>query len=132
MVRIKSGPQTRRRHKKTLQKTKGYQGTRHRLFKRAHEAELRSGKYAYAGRRLRRRDMRRLWIQRINAALSEYDISFSKFMKLLKDANIELDRKILAQLAVENPEMFKRVVEKAVSKGGGSSRGEDKGEKQAG
>ena len=112
MVRVKGGPRARKRHKKILRATKGYRGTRRKLYKRAHEAYLRAGQHAYVGRRLRKRDMRRLWIQRINAALSEYDLSYSKFIKLLKEAKIELDRKILAQLALEDPERFRKIVEK--------------------
>lgn len=112
MTRVKGGPRARKKHKKILRTTKGYRGTRRKLYKRAHEAYLRAGQHAYVGRRLRKRDMRRLWIQRINAALSEYDLSYSKFIKLLKEAKIELDRKILAQLALEDPERFRKIVEK--------------------
>jgi len=111
MVRVKGGPRARARHKKIIFATKGYRGTRRKLYKRAHEAYLRAGIHAYIGRRLRKRDMRRLWIQRINASLAEFDLSYSRFMKLLKDAKIELDRKILAQLALEDPETFKKIVQ---------------------
>jgi len=116
MVRIKGGPRARKRHKKIIQATKGYRGTRRKLYKRAHEAYLKAGQHAYIGRRLKKRDMRRLWIQRINAALSEFNLSYSKFMKLLKDGKIELDRKILAQLALEDPETFKKIVERVVKR----------------
>ena len=115
MTRVKGGPRARKKHKKILEATKGYRGTRSKLFKRAHEAYLRAGQHAYVGRKLRKRDMRKLWIQRINAALSKYDLSYSKFIKLLKDANIKLDRKTLAQLAVEEPQVFKKIVEKVKS-----------------
>jgi len=116
MTRVKGGPRARKKHKKIIEAARGYRGTRHKLFKRAHEAYLRSGEHAFAGRRLRKRDMRKLWIQRINAALTEHDLSYSKFVKLMKDANIELDRKILAQLAVEEPKVFKEIVKKVTGK----------------
>lgn len=112
MTRVKGGARARKRHKKIIKAAKGYRGTRRKLYKRAHEAYLRAGQHAYAGRRLRKRDMRKLWIQRINAALNEYGLSYSKFMKLLRDAKIELDRKILAQLALEDPETFRKIVNK--------------------
>jgi len=121
MVRVKGGPRARKKHKKILRATKGYRGTRRRLYKRAHEAYLRAGQHAYTGRRLRKRDMRRLWIQRINASLTEFDLSYSRFIKLLKDANIELDRKILAQLALEDPESFKEIVQASLRKSSHSS-----------
>ena len=116
MTRVKGGPRARKKHKKIIKATKGYRGSRRKLYKRAKEAYLRAGQHAYAGRKLRKRDMRRLWIQRINAALGEYGLSYSKFIKLLKDANIELDRKMLSQLVVEDPEVFGKIVEKANSK----------------
>lgn len=116
MTRVKGGPRARKRHKKIIWTTRGYRGTRRKLYKRAHEAYLRAGQHAYAGRRLKKRDMRRLWIQRINAGLSEHKLSYSTFMKLLKEAKIELDRKTLAQLALEDPETFRKIVEKVLSK----------------
>ena len=94
---------------------KGYRGAKHRQYRRAKEAVLHAGQYAFAGRRLRRRDIRSLWISRINAALTPYQVSYSRFMKLLKDSGLELDRKILAQLALEQPDVFKKIVEKATS-----------------
>jgi len=118
MTRVKGGPRARKRHKKIIRTTKGYRGTRRKLYKRAHEAYLRAGQHAYVGRRLKKRDMRRLWIQRINAALDEFDLSYSRFIKLLKENKIELDRKILAQLALEDPESFKQIVEKVLKKEG--------------
>lgn len=121
MARVKGGPRARKRHKKILRATKGYRGTRGRLYKRSHEAYLRAGQHAYASRRLKKRDMRRLWIQRINAALSEFDLPYSRFMKLLKDAKIDLDRKILAQLALEDPESFKKIVQASLRKSSDSS-----------
>lgn len=118
MTRVKGGPRARKRHKKIIQAAKGYRGTRRKLFKRAHEAYLRAGQHAYVGRRLKKRDMRRLWIRRINAALTEFNLPYSRFVKLLKDAKIELDRKILAQMAAEDPETFKKIVEKVLKKKG--------------
>ncbi|MCG2685822.1 50S ribosomal protein L20 [Candidatus Parcubacteria bacterium] len=111
MPRVKGGPKGTRKHKKVLEATKGYWGARSKHFRSAHEAYLHAGEYAFAGRRLRRRDFRRLWIQRINAALTPFEISYSKFIKALKDKKIELDRKILADLAVTDPKTFGRIVE---------------------
>ena len=112
MVRVKTGPTRRRRHKKIIKMAKGYRMTRHRLIKRAKEAVLRSGQHAYIGRKLRKRDMRKLWIQRINAILTEQEISYSQFINALKKAKIELDRKILADLAVSDQKTFKLIVDK--------------------
>lgn len=94
---------------------RGYRGAKSRQYRRAKEAVLHAGQYAFAGRRLRRRDFRTLWISRINAALTPYKISYSRFIKLLKESGLELDRKILAQLALERPEAFKKIVEKVTS-----------------
>ena len=115
-MRVKTGFVRRRHHKKIIKMAKGYRMTRHRLFKRANEAVLRAGQHAYIGRKLRKRDMRRLWIQRINAALSEYEISYSQFIHHLNQSKIELNRKILADLAVSDPNTFKVIVEKAKAK----------------
>ncbi len=111
MPRVKGGPKGRRKHKRILKATKGYRGTRSKLFRPAHEAYLHAGEYAFAGRRLRKRDFRRLWIQKINAALKPFDISYSKFIKKLKDAKIELDRKVLADIALNDPETFSKIVD---------------------
>lgn len=113
MVRIKGGVRTHRRHKKVLKLAKGYWMTRHKQFKKAKEAILHAGEYAFMGRKLRKRDFRQLWIIRMNAALRNLGTKYSTFIKKLKDNKIELDRKILSQLAVEQPEIFKKVVEKA-------------------
>ncbi|MBN1922084.1 MAG: 50S ribosomal protein L20 [Anaerolineae bacterium] len=110
MVRVKGGIVTRRRHKKLLRLTKGYYGTRRRLFRRANEAMLNAGVYAYRDRRNRRRDLRRLWITRVNAAARLNGISYSKLICALREANIMLDRKMLADLAVNNPAAFAQVV----------------------
>jgi large subunit ribosomal protein L20 len=110
MSRVKGGTVTRRRHKKILKMTKGQWGTKHRLFRRANEAMMKSQWYAYRDRRNRRRDLRRLWITRINAAARLNGMSYSRLMHGLKVANVELDRKILADLAVREPEAFASVV----------------------
>lgn len=113
MPRVKSGTTRKARHNKVLKLTKGYRGSNSRLYKRAHEALLHAGAYAYIGRKLRKRDMRALWIVRINAALQQVDetLKYSRFIKSLKDSNVALDRKILAELAVSDFNAFKKVVE---------------------
>lgn len=113
MSRVKGGVVTRRRHKKVLKMTKGQWGTKHRLFRRANEAMMKSQWYAYRDRRNRRRDLRRLWITRINAASRLNGLSYSRLIHGLKSANIELDRKILADLAVRDPQTFASIVELA-------------------
>ena len=113
MTRVKGGTVTRRRHKKVLAHNKGNLGTRHRLFKRANETMLKSLWYAYRDRRARKRDLRRLWITRINAAARANGLSYSKFIYAMKVANIQLNRKMLADLAVRDPKAFSSVVEKA-------------------
>ena len=113
MVRIKGGVRTHRRHKKVLKLAKGYWMTRHKQFKKAKEAVLHAGEYAFKGRKLRKRDFRQLWIIRMNAALRNLGTKYSVFIKKLKTNKIELDRKILSQLAVEHSEVFKKIVEKA-------------------
>jgi len=111
MPRTKGGPTGRTKHKKILKATKGYRGTRSKLFRPAHEAYLHAGEYAFAGRRLRRRDFRRLWIQKINAALTPLSMTYSRFIKGLKDSRIELDRKSLADVALNDPKTFEKIVE---------------------
>ena len=113
MPRVKGGPRTRRRHKKVLKLTRGQWGTRHRLFRRAHEAMLKSLSYAYAHRRERKGDMRRLWIQRINAAARLNGITYSKFIYGLQKADVRVDRKMLADIAVKEPEAFTQIAEVA-------------------
>ncbi|MQG21293.1 MAG: 50S ribosomal protein L20 [SAR202 cluster bacterium] len=113
MPRVRGGPKTRRRHKKVLKITKGQWGTRHRLFRRAHEAMLKSLSYAYAHRRERKGDMRRLWIQRINAAARLNGITYSKFIYGLQKANVRVDRKMLADIAVKEPDAFAQIAEVA-------------------
>jgi len=110
MSRVKGGVVTRRRHKKILKMTKGQWGTKHNLFRRANEAMMKSQWYAYRDRRQRRRDLRRLWIARINAAARLNGLSYSRFMHGLKVANIELDRKVLADIAVRDAGTFASLV----------------------
>ena len=112
-MRVKGGVRTRQRHKKIIRQTKGYWGSRHRLFRRANEAWLKSQWYAYRDRRRRRRDLRRLWIVRINAAARQNGISYSRFMHGLKQAEIALDRKVLADLAVHDAAAFAKLADMA-------------------
>jgi large subunit ribosomal protein L20 len=112
-MRVKGGTVTRRRHKKIIKMTKGQYGTRGRLYRRSNEAMLKSLWYAYRDRRQRRRDLRRLWIIRINAAARLNGTTYSRLIHALKQANIELDRKVLAYMAVHDPEGFTAVVETA-------------------
>ena len=113
MPRVKGGPQARRRHKKVLKLTKGQRGTKHALYRRANEAMLKSLWYAYRDRRNRKRDFRRLWITRINAAARLNGLSYSRFMHGLGKAGVEIDRKILAELAVNDAEAFAKLAEVA-------------------
>lgn len=112
-MRVKTGPQTQRRHKKILKFTKGQRGSKHRLFKRANEAMMKSLEYAYRDRRQRKRDFRRLWITRINAASREYGLSYSRFMNGLSKAGVSLDRKVLADIAYHDAATFEQLVDKA-------------------
>jgi len=112
-VRVKGGSRTRYRHKKILRQTKGYWGTRNSLFRRANEAWMKSQVYAYRDRRNRRRELRRLWITRINAAARQNGIPYSRFIYGLKEAGIELDRKILADLAVRDATTFAEIAKLA-------------------
>jgi len=113
MTRIKGGPYGHRRHKKVLKYTKGQRMSRHFLFKRANEAMLKSMWYASRDRRTRKRDLRKLWIARINAAARLNGTTYSRLVSSLKKANITLNRKMLADLAVRNPEAFAAVVAQA-------------------
>jgi large subunit ribosomal protein L20 len=113
MARVKTGPYRRQHHKKVLKITKGQFGTRHRLYRRANEAMLKSLWYAYRDRRQRKRDLRRLWIARINAASRLNGMTYSRLIHAMKQAGILLNRKVLADLAVRDPKAFSAVVEKA-------------------
>ena len=112
MARIKRGTISRGRHKKLLNQAKGYRGTKSRLVRVAREAVLHAGSYAYHGRKLKKRDFRRLWITRISEAVKQEGISYSVFMNKLKTQNITLDRKILANLVLEDRDTFKHIVDK--------------------
>jgi large subunit ribosomal protein L20 len=113
MARVKSGPQGYRRHKKVLKLTKGQKGSKHLLFRRANEAMLKSLWYSFRDRRVRKRDLRKLWIARINAAARLNGTTYSRLMHSIKKANIEINRKMLADLAVRDPQAFAAVVTQA-------------------
>lgn len=113
MPRVRTGPHRRRHHKKVLKMTKGQFNSRHRLFRIANEAMLHSLWYSYRDRRNRKRDLRRLWIARINAAARMNGITYSRFIYKMKQSEITLNRKMLADLAVRDPQAFSAVVEKA-------------------
>ena len=115
MARVKRGVVAKRRHKKVLEQAKGYYGNKSRSFRAANEQVMRSGQYAFRDRRARKGELRRLWIQRINAATRQHDLSYSRFIAGLAAAGIEVDRKILADLAVSDPVAFGRLVEAARS-----------------
>ena len=110
-MRVKGGTRTRYRHKKILRQTKGYWGTRRKLFRRANEAWMKAQWYAYRDRRNRRRDLRRLWVTRINAAARLNGLSYGRFIHGLKQTGVELNRKVLADIAVRDAETFARLVE---------------------
>lgn len=114
MSRTKTGVTRRKRHKKVLSLTKGFRGTNNRLYKRAKEALLHSGQYAYIGRKLRKRDMRKLWIIRITAAVKQVSesLNYSRFIKSLKTAKVELNRKMLSEIAVKDFDTFKEILAK--------------------
>ena len=112
-MRVKRGNVLRKRHKKILKLAKGFLGERSRIFKVANIAVMKKLKYQYRDRRVIKRNMRSLWIVRINAAVRELGLSYSKFMNMLKKADIQVNRKMLAELAVNEPEAFKVLVEEA-------------------
>ena len=113
MARVKRSVSARKKRRSTLERTKGYRGQAHSSYKRAKEALLKADSYAYRDRRNKKRDFRRLWIQRINAAARQEGMSYSTFMHGLKLAGVELDRKVLADIAVRDPETFRRFAETA-------------------
>ena len=113
MARIKGAMMTRKRRKKIVKLAKGYYGAKSKLFKMAKQAVMKSGQYAYIGRKQRKRDFRRLWITRITAAAKMNGMNYSTFMNVLKKANITLNRKMLAELAVSDAAAFTALVEKA-------------------
>ena len=110
MSRVKGGVTTHHRHKKVLALTKGHRATKHSLYRRAHESMLKSLSYAYAHRRERKGDMRRLWILRVSAATRAHGLTYSRFMDGLRKSGIEINRKILADMAVREPESFANLV----------------------
>ena len=113
MSRVKRGIRTRARHKKVLKQAKGYFGHKSKLFKVANQQVLKSGNYAYRDRRNKKRDFRKLWIARINAAARLNGMSYSRFMDGLKKSGVELDRKVLSDIAITDPKGFTALVEKA-------------------
>ena len=112
MPRVKRGVTAKKRHKKVLKKAKGYYGARSRVYRVAKQAVIKAAQYAYRDRKQRKRHFRALWIVRINAAVRELGLSYSRFINGLKKANIEIDRKILADLAVHNKDTFAAIVDK--------------------
>ena len=115
MARVKRGVVAKRRHKKVLDQAKGYYGNKSRSFRAANEQVMHSGQYAFRDRRAKKGEFRRLWIQRINAACRQNDMSYSRFIAGLNAAGIEVDRKVLADIAVTDPATFSALVEQARS-----------------
>ena len=113
MARVKRAINAKKKHKKVLRQAKGYYGSKHTLFRTANQAVMKSLNYAYIGRKQRKRDFRKLWIARINAAARLNGTTYSKLMGNLKKANIDINRKMLAEIAVENPAEFSKIVELA-------------------
>ncbi|MBR2133183.1 MAG: 50S ribosomal protein L20 [Eubacterium sp.] len=113
MARIKGATTTRKRRKKVLKAAKGYYGGKHRLFKTAKQAVMKSGQYAYIGRKQKKRDFRRMWITRISAGCKANGINYSTFMNGLKKAGIDLNRKMLSEIAISDPAAFASLVETA-------------------
>jgi large subunit ribosomal protein L20 len=110
MARVKRGVVSRRKHNKLASLTKGYRGTKSRLVKAATEARLHAGAYAYHGRKVKKRDIRTLWITRISEAAKKEGVSYSKLMDQLRKSNIEIDRKILSELVLNDPESFRELI----------------------
>ena len=113
MARVKRGVQARRRHKKILDLAKGYYNARRKVFRVAKQAVIKAGQYAYRDRRQRKRQFRRLWIVRINAAAREHGLSYSRFISGLKEAGIEVDRKVLADIAMHEKDTFAALAKRA-------------------
>lgn len=113
MPRVKRGKTARRHVKPIMKAAKGYRGARSRHFKHAREAVIHAGVYAYRDRRNRKRDFRRLWIARINAAVRAHDITYSRFMAALKKAGVALNRKVLSEMAIHDPKAFEQLVQLA-------------------
>ena len=113
MARVKNGAVTKARHKKVLKQAKGYFGSKHRLYKTAKEQLMHSGQYAYRDRKQKKREFRKLWITRINAACRENGISYSRFIEGLTKAGVEINRKMLSEIAINDPKAFTELVEVA-------------------
>ena len=113
MTRVKNGVTTKQRHKKVLKEAKGYFGSKHRLYKTAKEQLMHSGQYAFRDRRQKKRNFRRLWIVRINAACRENEISYSRFIEGLNKAGVEVNRKMLSEIAINDPKAFAELVKVA-------------------
>ncbi len=113
MARVKNGAVTKARHKKVLKEAKGYFGSKHRLYKTAKEQLMHSGQYAFRDRKQKKRDFRKLWITRINAACRQNDISYSRFIEGLTKAGVEVNRKMLSEIAINDPKMFSEFVKVA-------------------
>ena len=111
MARVKRGTNTNRKHKMVLKQAKGYYGARSKLFKTANQAVMKALSNAYIGRKQRKRNFRKLWITRINAAVRQYGMSYSRFMDGLKKMNIDINRKMLSEMAIHDPEGFQKLVE---------------------
>lgn len=116
MARVKKALNAKKKHKKILKLAKGYYGAKSKQYRPANEAVMRALRSAFVGRKQKKRDYRRLWISRINAATRIHDMNYSRFMNGLKKANVEIDRKILAEIAVNDPDAFKQLVDVARSK----------------
>lgn len=113
MARVKGGMSTKKRRNRVLKLAKGYRGAKSKQFRTAKQAVMKSLSYAYVGRKLRKREFRRLWIARINAAARLNGLSYSRFMNGLKNANVNINRKMLSELAISNPAAFSQLVETA-------------------
>ena len=113
MARVKNGAVTKARHKKVLKEAKGYFGSKHRLYKTAKEQLMHSGQYAFRDRKQKKREFRKLWITRINAACRQNDISYSRFIEGLTKAGVEINRKMLSEIAINDPKMFTELVKTA-------------------
>ncbi len=109
-MRVKTGTVRRAHHKKVLSQAKGFWMTRHKRYKVAHQAVMHSGNYAYEGRRIRRRDIRQLWIVRLNAALKPFEVRYSTFINMMKTKKVDLNRKMLSEIAINDPNTFKSIV----------------------
>lgn len=113
MARVKRAVNAKKKHKKVLKQAKGYFGAKSKLFKTANQAVMKSLNYAYVGRKQRKRDFRKLWIQRINAAARMHGLSYSRFINGLKKANVEINRKMLSEIAIHDDQAFAQLVDLA-------------------